>query len=53
MTIPENILIAIGVTLIFSLMANAVFIGLLVAYVNSERDERECLYHERMKEKRK
>lgn len=38
MTIPENILITIGITLIFSLMANAVLIGLLVAYVNNERD---------------
>ena len=48
MTIPENILIALGIGLIVSLMANAVFIGLVVAYVNTERDR---LYRN-MKDKR-
>ena len=44
MTIPENVVIFIGITLIFSLLANAALIGLLVAYTNTERDR---LYYER------
>ena len=37
MIIPENILIFICIVLISSLIANAVTIGLLVAYLNNER----------------
>lgn len=40
MNVPENIIIFIGIALILSLLANAALIGLLVAYVNNERDIR-------------
>jgi hypothetical protein len=44
MTLPENIVIFLCLTLIISLLANAAFIGLLVAYTNTERDR---LFYER------
>ncbi len=49
MTIPENIVIFIGITLIVSLLVNAGLVGLVVAYINTERNR---LYYER-KMKRK
>lgn len=40
MNVPENIIIFIGIVLILSLLANAALIGLLMTYVNNERDIR-------------
>ncbi len=40
MTIPENILVAWLIVTVFSLLGNSVLISLLVAYVNTERDNR-------------
>lgn len=34
MTIPENVLIFLGIVLIVSLIANAAFVGLFVALIN-------------------
>lgn len=50
MTVPENIIIFVGITLIISLLANAALIGLLVAYVNNERDIRMREFDERRRE---